>query len=430
MYAQQLSPVHLSVLEEAQAAAESVRAFNIEADELSEVHAPTLEALRASRLCELTVPARYGGRFEKVDSLAVALARQACMKVSSHLDSLFALQGIGSYAIALAGEEETRREWLPPVASGEVLAALAVTEPEAGSDLKAVITTLTDHGSHLSLSGRKSFISNAPSAGFFTTLVKEDAKGADGKDTFSLVLVPASAPGVIVSPSPEIIAPHVLGEVEFSDVRLSPSLRLGSPGQGFRNVLSTLSVFRASVAGAAVGLMEGALEIAARHAAERRQFGRPLVRLGPVAALLADSWADLEATRLLTYSAAAAAGSDPSGSLDLSSLAKLAATEAASRVVDRCVQVMGRWGLVKGSKIEQYYRQARPMRIYEGTSEVLRLGVAARLCSETAPASAPAEAATASAPAAEAAPVEGARPAAPGGGSPPITPSSASSPAS
>lgn len=380
--AQHLSPVHLSVLAEAREVAESVRDFSIEADELSEVHAPTLEALRASRLCELMVPASYGGRFETVDSLAVALARQACMKVSSHLDSLFALQGIGSYAIALSGSEETRRDWLPPVASGEVLAALAVTEPEAGSDLKAVTTTLSDHGDYLSLSGRKSFISNAPSAGFFTTLVKEAAKGADGKDLFSLVLVPASTPGVLVSQSPEIIAPHVLGEVEFSGVRLPPFLRLGNSGEGFRNVLATLSVFRSSVAGAAVGLMEGAIEIAARHAAERHQFGRPLVKLGPVAALLADSWADLESARLLTYSAAEAAGADPSGSLDRSSLAKLAATEAAGRVVDRCVQVMGRWGLIRGSKIEQYYRQARPMRIYEGASEVLRLGVAARLCRE------------------------------------------------
>ena len=184
--------------------------------------------------------------------------------------------------------------------------------------------------------------------------------------------------------SPEIIAPHVLGEVTFSDVRLDPLMRLGPAGKGLANVLATLSVFRSSVAGAAVGLMEGALEIAARHAAERRQFGRPLARLGPVAGLLADSWVDLESTRLLTYSAAQAASADPSGSLHRSSLAKLAATEAAGRVVDRCVQVMGRWGLIKGSKIEQYYRQARPMRIYEGASEVLRLGAAARLCEEVA----------------------------------------------
>ena len=149
-------------------------------------------------------------------------------------------------------------------------------------------------------------------------------------------------------------------------------------------MLATLSVFRISVAGAAVGLMDGALTCAANHAATREQFGRPLVRLGPVAGLLADSWAELEATRLLAYATAEAAREDPSAHLDRSSLAKLAATEAASRVVDRCVQVMGRWGLIRGSDMERYYRQARPMRIYEGASEVLRLGIATRLCDEVA----------------------------------------------
>ena len=128
--------------------------------------------------------------------------------------------------------------------------------------------------------------------------------------------------------------------------------------------------------------MEGALEEAVRHARDREQFGRPLAKLGPVAALLADSSSDLEAARLLTYQTASLAASNPLANLDRSSLAKLNATEAATRVVDRCVQVMGRWGLIRGSKIEKYYRQARPMRIYEGASEVLRLGIAARLIND------------------------------------------------
>ncbi|MYI18701.1 MAG: acyl-CoA dehydrogenase, partial [Acidimicrobiia bacterium] len=211
-------------------------------------------------------------------------------------------------------------------------------------------------------------------------LAREPAPEGDGEDSYSMVLVPADAPGVQVSPTPEIMAPHVLGEVEFRDVVLPADNRLGPAGKGFAHVFATLSVFRSSVAGAAVGLMEGALEVAARHAAERHQFGRPLVRLGSVANLLADSWVDLESSRLLAYRAADTARLDPATTLDYSSLAKLAATEAAGRVVDRCVQVMGRWGLIKGSRIEQYYRQARPMRLYEGASEVLRLGIANRLC--------------------------------------------------
>ncbi len=379
----ELPQLYKDVQAEARAVGAQVAPFAAEADECSEIHAPTLEALRASRLTELMVPSAYGGRFELVDPLAVCLAREACMKASAHLDALLALQGIGSYAIALGGSEDQRRSWLPKVASGESLAALALTEPEAGSDLKAITTTLRPTGTGgegFVVSGRKSFISNATVADFFTTLVREPAPGGVGEDLYSVVLVPAGSPGVQISPSPEIIAPHVLGEVDFSDVAVTADHRLGEPGRGFALVLATLSVFRSSVAGAAVGLMEGALEIATRHASERHQFGRPLARLGAVANLLADSWTDLESSRLLAYRAADMARQDPATTLDHSSMAKLAATEAASRVVDRCVQVMGRWGLIKGSRIEQYYRQARPMRIYEGASEVLRLGIAARLC--------------------------------------------------
>ena len=381
----ELPQLYRDVKAEAQAVGEEVAPFAAEADECSEVHAPTLAILRAGRLCELMVPSAYGGRFERVDPLAVCVAREACMKASAHLDALLALQGIGSYAIALGGSETQRRSWLPRVASGESLAALALTEPEAGSDLKAITTTLRPAGGggdEFVLSGRKSFISNAPVADFFTTLVREPASSEGEEERYSVVLVPADSPGVKVSPSPEIIAPHVLGEVDFADVVLDSDHRLGAPGRGFAHVLATLSVFRSSVAGAAVGLMEGALEIATRHAVERHQFGRPLARLGAVSNLLADSWGDLESSRLLAYRAADMARLDPATTLDYSSLAKVAATEAAARVVDRCVQVMGRWGLIKGSRIEQYYRQARPMRIYEGASEVLRLGIANRLCGD------------------------------------------------
>jgi acyl-CoA dehydrogenase len=179
------------------------------------------------------------------------------------------------------------------VARCEVLAALALTEPVAGSDLKGVTTTLTEASGELVLNGQKSFISNGGAAGFYTTLAREG-------EGHSLVLVPADSPGVEISRTPEIIAPHVLGELEFHDVVLPASARLGEPGTAFRNVLATLAVFRISVAGAAVGLMEGALEEAVRHTRDREQFGRPLARHGPVATLLADSWSDLEAARLLT----------------------------------------------------------------------------------------------------------------------------------
>ncbi len=371
----EISSDHKQMVDECRALANEVEPFSIEADESSVMHAPTLDAFRSSGLSNLMVPAAYGGRFDEVDPLAVCLAREVFMKTSSHLDSLFALQGIGSYAISRAGSESQKEEWLPAVGKGDALAALALTEPVAGSDLKGINTKAEVTKDGLILTGAKSFISNAGSASFYTTLAKEG-------DGYSLFLVPADVDGLTVSPSPEIIAPHVLGELVFDNVVLPESSRLGEPGAAFRHVLATLSVFRISVAGAAVGLMQGALEEAVRHCSAREQFGRPLAKHGPVATLLADSWSDLESSRLLTYQTAAMAADDPEGNLDRSSLAKLTATEAATRVVDRCVQSMGRWGLIRGSKIEKYYRQARPMRVYEGASEILRLGIASRLVKE------------------------------------------------
>ncbi|RMF96538.1 MAG: acyl-CoA dehydrogenase family protein [Gammaproteobacteria bacterium] len=357
---------------EARQLAATVEPMAAEADECSQVHAGVLEALRASGLCRLMVPAAYGGRDEDLDPLAICVVREALMACSAHLDSLFALQGIGSYAITVAGSEAQKQAWLPGVGDASLLAALALTEPEAGSDLKRLSTRLEADGDGFRLSGGKSFISNAGAAAFYLVLAREG-------DDFSMVLVPAGLPGIRISPTPELIAPHVLGEVEFDGVRLPADARLGEPGKGLKLVLATLGVFRVSVAGAAVGLAQAALDEAVRHTRRREQFGRPLAKLGPVAQMLADCWTEVEMARLLAYRAASLARKDPRASLPHSSMAKLAATEMASRVVDRCVQMMGRFGLIRHSKIERLYRQARPMRIYEGASEVLRLGIAAEL---------------------------------------------------
>ena len=347
----------------------------VEADSLSVVHEGVLEALKESGLCRLMVPARYGGTFDSIDPLAICVVREAMMATSSHLDSLFALQGIGSYAITVAGSDAQRSEWLPRIAKLESLGALALTEEIAGSDLKAVSTEIQQTDNGLSLNGSKSYISNAGASSYFIVFAKED-RG------YSTVLVPANTAGVSTKPSPELIAPHVLGDVFFENVILPESARLGRSGDGLQNALATLGVFRVSVAGAAVGLAQAALDEAVRHTSTRIQFGRPLAKLGPVAQMLADCWTEIEMARLITYRAAFMACEDPSASLNQSSMAKLAASEMASRVVDRCVQMMGRWGLESQSKIERLYRQARPMRIYEGSSEVLRLGIAKQLMTE------------------------------------------------
>lgn len=371
----ELDAEYLEIQRQARELANAIEPIAAQADEMSEIHPGVLDALKESGLSDLMVPAEYGGRKDRLDPLAICIVREVLMATSAHADSMFALQGIGSYAITVAGTSAQREHWLPKVATAEALPALALTEPDAGSDLKSVTTELVATADGLKLTGTKSYISNAGAAAFYVTFAREESG-------YSMVLVPADAEGVSVTPTPELIAPHVLGDVRFDDVKLPLSSRLGEAGQGLALVLATLGVFRVSVAGAAVGLAQAALEEAARHTRTRVQFGRPLARLGPVAQMLADCWTEVEMTRLLTYRAACLAVNDPAASLNHSSMAKLAASEAASRVVDRCVQMMGRFGLVRDSKIERLYRQARPMRIYEGASEVLRLGIAAQLTKE------------------------------------------------
>jgi acyl-CoA dehydrogenase len=334
------------------------------ADEADSVDPAMRSALAESGLATVMVGAEYGGRFERVDSLAATVVREALAGVSGHLDSLFAMQGIGSFPLSAGGSDAVCKRWLPRVASLDAIAALALTEPDVGSDLKAITTSVRVDGDELVVDGHKSFITNAGDASFYSVLAKEGGQ-------YSLVFVTADTPGVTVARPHQIIAPHVLGDVVFDGVRVPVDNRIGEPGKGFAIMLATLATFRVSVAGAAVGVAQAALDEAVRHTAGREQFGVPLARLGPVPSMLALSWTEIEMARSLTYRAAAAAARDPYANLNLSSMAKVGATEVAGRVVDRAVQVMGRFGLVRGSLIERLYREARPMRIYEGATEVI-----------------------------------------------------------
>lgn len=346
-----------------------IEPFAAEADDSSELDPRLREALMDSGLCDLMVPRPYGGRMDTVDPVAVCVVREAFMPVSAHLDALFALQGIGSFAISHAGSDEQRERWLPPVGRGEALAALALTEPDVGSDLRNVSTTIAERDGSLVLDGHKSFISNAGVADFYTVFAR------DG-DGYSLVLVPADTEGVTATPGPSLAAPHVLGDVVLDGVTLPASARIGNPGDGMRLMLATLATFRVSVGAAAVGLAQAALDEAVRHATGREAFGRPLARVGAVSAMLADSWIDVETSRLFVYRIAELAREAPADNVHYSSMAKVAATEAANRAVDRAIQVMGRFGLVESSRIQRLAREARPMRIIEGASEVLRLAIA------------------------------------------------------
>ncbi len=368
---------YLTLQREARELAAACADVAARADEADRLDPDVRTRLTASGLCSVVVAGEFGGRFAEVDSLAVTVVREALAFESAHLDSMFAMQGIGSFAISVGGSEAVRKQWLPAVGTLEAIAALALTEPDVGSDLRAITTTVTSDGGDLVVNGHKSFITNAGDADFYSVLCKEG-------DGYSLVLVPADTPGVVVTSPHQVIAPHVLGDVVFDDVRVPVDHRLGDPGNGFKLMLKTLATFRVSVAGAAVGLAQAALEEALCHTSAREQFGVPLARLGPVPSKLAESWVEIEMARAMSYRAAAAAAREPLTALHLSSIAKVGATEMAGRTVDRCVQVMGRFGLLRGSKVERLYREARPMRIYEGSTEVILESLAKKLVKDRA----------------------------------------------
>ena len=363
---------HRRIQEQARALAAEIDPIADEADAATDLHEPTRAALAASGLAGHVVPAAYGGHSDELDPLTIALIREQLMMSSAHLDSLFGVQGIGSYTLTVGGSEELKQYWLPKVASVEAIAAIALTEPEVGSDLRAITTEIEEVNGELRVRGKKSFITNGGAASFYCVLGREG-------DGYSMVFVPADAEGLTIRATDNLIAPHILGELDFDDVVVPASYRLGIPGKAFTLMLQALAVFRASVAGSAVGLAQGALDEALAQAKQREQCGAPLIELGAVSQKLAMSWVEVETARSMAYRAASLAKADPFGNLDFSSIAKVAATEAAGRVVDNAVQVMGRFGLIRGSKIERLYRNARPGRIYEGSTEVLLDSLARRL---------------------------------------------------
>ena len=367
-----LDPRYDAIRAEARGIAQSLAPYAAEADELDVVHEPMREAVRASGLGRLVVPAAYGGESDVLDPLAIAIVREEFAAVSAHLDSLYGMQGVGSYSLAIGGSDELKAEWLPKVRTLDAIASIALTEPEIGSDLRSVTTTIREDGDELVISGVKSFITNAPVASFFNVLAREG-------DGYSMAFVPADTPGVSVTSGPDLIAPHIIGEVRFDDVRVPRGNRIGEPGTAFKLMLQTLAVFRVTVAAASLGIGRAALEEAVKHATTREQFGKPLLALGSVSQKLALSWAELEAARALTYQAAAQAASNPLAHIADTSMAKVVSTETAGRIADRAVQTMGRFGLVRGSDIERHYRNSRPGRIYEGSTEVLLDSLARQL---------------------------------------------------
>jgi acyl-CoA dehydrogenase len=323
---------------------------------------------------------RYGGVRESVQARDLCIIREELARGSALADTMFAMQALGSYPITLAGSEEQKRIYLPPIAAGKAIAAFAVTEPEAGSDVASIRTRAVRDGDGYRLTGVKRFISNAGLAQTYTVFASTDPeKKAKGISAF---VVQADTPGFSLKEKTKLLSPHPIGIIAFDDCRIPSTQRLGKEGEGLKIALSTLDTLRCTVGAAAVGLGQRALEEAVGFSQRRPQF-EPVTAESQVTQLkLAEMATELEAARLLVYQAAWANDRNDKDLRRKSSMAKLFATEAAQRIVDQSLQIHGGMGMVVGTAIERLCRDVRALRIYEGTSEIQKLVIARDLLKE------------------------------------------------
>ena len=375
-----LEPRHLALADEAAAfAAREIAPRGPAADDAAaRLEARELAALLAScGALRAVVPAVYGGLESAPDLRAACLWREALAAASPLADAVFALQALGSLPVALAGDEALRRRWLPEVVAGRALAAFAMTEPEAGSDVAALATRAVRDGADYVLDGAKHLISNAGIADFYSVFASTDPSA--GGRGISCFLVPAETPGLRFVAAQVLSEPHPLGAIAFESCRVPIGNRLGGEGAGFKLGLATLDRLRPTVGAAACGLAARALEEALGFARGRRQFGQPIADLQLVQQKLARMATDLDAARLLTYRAAREIDLGGRRATGASAKAKLFATEAAQRIVDDAVQIHGGRGVLAEATVDRLYRAVRALRIYEGTSEIQHLVIAREL---------------------------------------------------
>jgi acyl-CoA dehydrogenase len=323
------------------------------------------------------VPEAWGGRAEAPDLRACCLIREALGAASPLADAVFALQCLGSMPITLGGSDAQRTEWLPRVVRGEAMTAFAMTEPEAGSDVGSLATTAQRTGDGWQLDGRKTLISNAGIADVHCVFAATDRTA--GSRGISCFLVPADAPGLRFAGPQVLSAPHPLGKLAFDSCRLPADALLGEEGAGFKLGMRTLDRLRPTVAAAACGMASRALDEAIAHARSRRQFGEPLAAFQLVQAKIATMATELTAARLLTYRAAWEADSGAERITLEAAMAKAYATEAAQRIIDQAVQVIGGRGVLAEHPVDRLYRAVRALRIYEGTTEVQQLVIARQI---------------------------------------------------
>jgi acyl-CoA dehydrogenase len=324
------------------------------------------------------VPQAYGGLSLTFDVRTLCLARETLAYQDGLADFAFAMQGLGTGPITLFGSEALKEKYLPPVARGEAIAAFALSEPEAGSDVAAMSTTAKPDGpDHVRLDGVKTWISNGGIADHYVVFARSgEAPGAKG---LSAYVVDARTPGLTIENRIDVIAPHPLATLRFEGCRVPLSQRVGGSGDGFRVAMATLDVFRSTVGAAALGLARRALDEALHHASSRKLFGAPMGELQLTQASLADMATGVDTAALLVYRAAWTKDQGAERVTREAAMAKMHATEEAQRVIDRAVQIFGGLGVTKGVKVEELYREIRALRIYEGATEVQKIVIAREL---------------------------------------------------
>jgi alkylation response protein AidB-like acyl-CoA dehydrogenase len=321
-----------------------------------------------------------GAASEVMDTRSICIIRETLARHSGLADFAFAMQGLGSGAISLAGSPEQQQRYLPKVAQGQAIAAFALSEPEAGSDVAAMQCTATVEGSFAVLNGCKTWISNGGIADFYVVFARSgEAPGARGISAF---IVDADTPGLSIAERIEVIAPHPLATLRFTECRVPLSQRIGAPGEGFKVAMRTLDVFRTSVAAAALGFARRAFDEALQRATQRKMFNQTLADFQLTQAKLAQMATNIDASALLTYRAAWLRDQGKSVTKD-AAMAKMTATEGAQQVIDAAVQIWGGMGVVSGHIVERLYREIRSLRIYEGATEVQQLIIARELLKDT-----------------------------------------------
>lgn len=331
------------------------------------INRPLLAALASHGLLDKLFP--------KTSAMDLCLIREALGRQCTEAETAFALQGLGTYPIVLAGTQSIKDDWLPRITAGEAAVGFALTEPGAGSDAASLALSATPDGSGYRLNGEKVFISNAPDADIYSVFARTSDNGSRGITAFA---VTGYTPG-LTGTAQKMVSPHPIGTLTFENVYVPAEAVLGEVNAGWKVAMRTLDMFRPSVGAFALGMGQAALDAAVKHTADREAFGRPLRDFQAVSHQLADVATRLQAARLLVHDAAAAYDSGAERTGHLSAMAKLFATETAQQAVDVAIQVHGARALEEGHPLEHLYREVRAPRIYEGASEIQREIIARHL---------------------------------------------------